>query len=146
MLFRGPDSELAAAVQKSHQVPHAVVIAVSPGWDLGIPQGLDELRRARIRRRQTGHSVRGDQGGRMGIAHLVAIQRELADILEVVGAGRTPLVLTSSKEHLDRLLVGLSSIEHVITLKGGMGKKQRQAAAEKLASIPDGVARDRKST
>src|ERR1035437_2572683 len=80
MLFRGPDSELAAAVQKSHQVPHAVVIAVTPGWDLGIPQGLDELRRARIRRRQTGHSVRGDQGGRMGIAHLVAIQRELVSI------------------------------------------------------------------
>ena len=65
----------------------------------------------------------------------------IADILEVVGAGRTPLVLTSRKEHLERLLVGLSSIEHVITLKGGMGKKQRQAAAEKLASIPDGVPR-----
>jgi superfamily II DNA or RNA helicase len=65
----------------------------------------------------------------------------ITDILEVVRAGRTPLVLTSRKEHLDRLLVGLSSIEHVIILKGGMGKKQRQAAAEKLASIPDGVPR-----
>jgi superfamily II DNA or RNA helicase len=65
----------------------------------------------------------------------------VTDILEVVGAGRTPLVLTSRKEHLERLLVGLSGIEHVITLKGGMGKKQRQAAAEKLASIPDGVPR-----
>jgi superfamily II DNA or RNA helicase len=61
--------------------------------------------------------------------------------VEVVGAGRTPLVLTSRKEHLERLLVGLSAIEHVIILKGGMGKKQRQAAAEKLASIPDGVPR-----
>jgi superfamily II DNA or RNA helicase len=29
----------------------------------------------------------------------------------------------------------------VITLKGGMGKKQRQAAAETLASIPDGIPR-----
>jgi superfamily II DNA or RNA helicase len=65
----------------------------------------------------------------------------IADILEVVGAGRTPLVLTSRKEHLERLLAGLSGIEHVITLKGGMGKKQRQAAAEKLASIPDGIPR-----
>ena len=65
----------------------------------------------------------------------------VTDILEVVGAGRTPLVLTSRKEHLERLLVGLSGIEHVIILKGGMGKKQRQAAAEKLASIPDGVPR-----
>jgi superfamily II DNA or RNA helicase len=65
----------------------------------------------------------------------------IADILEVVGAGRTPLVLTSRKEHLERLLAGLSDIEHVITLKGGMGKKQRQAAAEKLASIPGGIPR-----
>ena len=37
--------------------------------------------------------------------------------------------------------MGLSGIEHVIVLKGGMGKKQRQAAAEKLASIPDGIPR-----
>ena len=65
----------------------------------------------------------------------------ITDILEVVRAGRTPLVLTSRKEHLDRLLVGLSSIEHMITLKGGMGKKQPQAAAEKLAFIPEGVPR-----
>jgi superfamily II DNA or RNA helicase len=65
----------------------------------------------------------------------------VADILEVISAGRTPLVLTSRKEHLERLLVGLSGIEHVITLKGGMGKKQRQAAADKLASIPDGIPR-----
>jgi superfamily II DNA or RNA helicase len=65
----------------------------------------------------------------------------VADILEAVGAGRTPLVLTSRKAHLERLLVGLSSVEHVIVLKGGMGKKQRQAAAQKLASIPNGVPR-----
>ena len=32
---------------------------------------------------------------------------------------------------------GLSEIQHVLILKGGMGNKQRQAAAEKLASIPD---------
>ena len=65
----------------------------------------------------------------------------ITDILEVVGAGRTPLVLTSRKEHLARLLAGLSGIENVITLKGGMGKRQREAAAEKLASIPDGIPR-----
>ena len=32
-------------------------------------------------------------------------------------------------------------IQHVLILKGGMGKKQRQAAAELLASIPDGTPR-----
>jgi superfamily II DNA or RNA helicase len=49
--------------------------------------------------------------------------------------------LTSGKEHFQRLLVGLSGIEHVITLKGGMDKKQNQAAAERLASISDGIPR-----
>jgi superfamily II DNA or RNA helicase len=64
-----------------------------------------------------------------------------ADILEAIALGRTPLVLTHRTDHLERLALGLSSIEHVVILKGGMGKKQRRAAAEKLASIPDGVPR-----
>ncbi len=52
-----------------------------------------------------------------------------------------PLVLTSRTEHMDRLALSLAGIQHLITLKGGMGKKQRQAAAERLASIPEGVPR-----
>src|SRR5439155_2747737 len=35
----------------------------------------------------------------------------------------------------------LSGIDHVLILKGGMGKKQWQAIADKLASIPEGVTR-----
>jgi superfamily II DNA or RNA helicase len=65
----------------------------------------------------------------------------VADILAAVAAGRTPLVLTHRTDHLERLAVELSSIEHVLILKGGMGKKQRQAAAEKLRSIPEGRTR-----
>jgi superfamily II DNA or RNA helicase len=65
----------------------------------------------------------------------------VADIIQVVREGRMPLVLTNRKDHLERLASGLSEIQHVLILKGGMGKKQRQAAAEKLASIPDGVPR-----
>jgi superfamily II DNA or RNA helicase len=65
----------------------------------------------------------------------------VADILEAVGQGRTPLVLTNRTDHIERLAIGLTSIEQVLILKGGMGKKQRQAAAERLAAIPDGVPR-----
>jgi superfamily II DNA or RNA helicase len=65
----------------------------------------------------------------------------VADILQAVGEGRTPLVLTNRTDHIERIALGLSSIEHVLILKGGMGKKQRQAAAEKLAAIPEGVPR-----
>src|SRR5438034_811759 len=44
-------------------------------------------------------------------------------------------------DHLERLASGLSGIQDVLILRGGMGKKQRQAALEKLASIPDGAPR-----
>ena len=65
----------------------------------------------------------------------------VADIIQAVREGRTPLVLTNRTDHLERLASGLSEIQHVFILKGGMGKKQRQAIAEKLASIPDGAPR-----
>ena len=68
-------------------------------------------------------------------------QQIVADIVQAVREGRTPLVLTNRTDHLERLASGLSEIQHVFILKGGMGKKQRQAAAEKLASIPDGTPR-----
>jgi very-short-patch-repair endonuclease len=59
------------------------------------------------------------------------------EIVQAVSAGRSPVVLTERNEHLDRLEAGLSkSIPHVVVLRGGMGKKQRQAAAERLAAIP----------
>jgi len=68
-------------------------------------------------------------------------QQIVADIIQAVREGRTPLVLTNRTDHLERLASGLSELEHVFILKGGMGKKQRQASVEKLASIPDGVPR-----
>jgi len=41
----------------------------------------------------------------------------------------------------ERLASALSDAQHVLILKGGMGKKQRQAIKEQLASIPDGTPR-----
>jgi superfamily II DNA or RNA helicase len=59
------------------------------------------------------------------------------EIVQAVSDGRSPLVLTERNEHLDQLEVGLStSIPHVVVLRGGMGKKQRQAVTERLAAIP----------
>jgi len=65
----------------------------------------------------------------------------VADIIQTVREGCTPLVLTNRRDHLERLAGGLFDIQHVLILKGGMGKKQREAVAEKLASIPDGTPR-----
>ena len=59
------------------------------------------------------------------------------DVLESVNAGRSPLVLTERNDHLDRLERELSTnIRHLVVLRAGMGKKQRQAVSDRLAAIP----------
>jgi very-short-patch-repair endonuclease len=60
------------------------------------------------------------------------------DVLKAVRAGRKPLILTERTEHLE-LLVNLISVDvpHVITLKGGMGKKELRVAVEELNSVPE---------
>jgi superfamily II DNA or RNA helicase len=68
-------------------------------------------------------------------------QQIIADIIQAVREGRTPLVLTNRTDHLERLASGLSEIQHVFILKGGMRKKERQAIVEKLGLIPDDVPR-----
>jgi superfamily II DNA or RNA helicase/very-short-patch-repair endonuclease len=64
------------------------------------------------------------------------------DVIAAVQAGRFPLVLTERTEHLQFLATQLSAaIPHVITLQGGMGRKQIQAAMASLAQAPDGGGR-----
>src|SRR5207253_6772833 len=59
------------------------------------------------------------------------------EVVQAVRDGRSPLVLTERNEHLDRFEGLLSaSARHVVVLRGGMVKKQRQAAAARLATIP----------
>ncbi|HEY5619229.1 MAG TPA: DEAD/DEAH box helicase family protein [Vicinamibacterales bacterium] len=69
-------------------------------------------------------------------------RRICADVLESVNAGRSPLVLTERHDHLDRLERELSQgVRHLIVLRAGMGRKQRQALSERLAAIPRDEAR-----
>ena len=59
------------------------------------------------------------------------------DVVESVNSGRSPLVLTERNEHLDRLATGLAArVRHLVVLRAGMGKKQRQVVADRLAAIP----------
>jgi superfamily II DNA or RNA helicase/very-short-patch-repair endonuclease len=61
------------------------------------------------------------------------------DVIAAVQADRFPLVLTERTEHLRLLAAQLSvAIPRVITLQGGMGRKQIQAAMASLAQAPDG--------
>jgi superfamily II DNA or RNA helicase/very-short-patch-repair endonuclease len=63
-----------------------------------------------------------------------------ADVIDAVRAGRFPLVLTERTEHLRLLADELSkTIPQVITLQGGMGRKELRVAMAALAQAP-GVA------
>jgi superfamily II DNA or RNA helicase len=59
------------------------------------------------------------------------------DVVQAIRDSRSPLVLTERNEHLDRLASVLGpSVPHLVVLRGGMGKKQRKTAADRLAAIP----------
>jgi superfamily II DNA or RNA helicase len=59
------------------------------------------------------------------------------DILSALEAGRSPLVITERKDHLDLLAGRLSKFaKNVIVLRGGMSVRQSRAAIESLATIP----------
>jgi superfamily II DNA or RNA helicase/very-short-patch-repair endonuclease len=60
------------------------------------------------------------------------------DVVEAIRAGRKPLVLTERTEHLE-LLAGMLThqITHVISLKGGMGRKEWRNALDRLNAIPE---------
>ncbi len=61
------------------------------------------------------------------------------DIVRVAQAGRTSLVLTERRDHLEELNLLLSArINNIVILHGGMGKKQKQALMEKLNADDDG--------
>ena len=60
------------------------------------------------------------------------------DVLEAVDQGRSPVVLTERRNHLEILADRLApSVRNVIVLKGGMGDKERRSISAELAGIPD---------
>jgi superfamily II DNA or RNA helicase len=61
-----------------------------------------------------------------------------ADLGSALEAGRSPLLLTGRKEHLEFFAAAVEGFaKHSFVLKGGMGKKQRRATAEALAAVPE---------
>lgn len=60
------------------------------------------------------------------------------DVRSVLAEGRSPILLTERKDHLELLAAGLQSVaRHVLVLRGGMTPTERRAAAATLAAIPD---------
>jgi superfamily II DNA or RNA helicase len=60
------------------------------------------------------------------------------DIIASLEAGRSPLVITERKDHLEHLATRLSAfVKNLVVLKGGMKPREARAAAERLAAIQD---------
>ena len=62
----------------------------------------------------------------------------IGDVLAVLQEGRSPIVLTERKDHLDdlaRRLRGL--VRHLIVLKGGTSAREQTRAREQLTSVPE---------
>ena len=58
----------------------------------------------------------------------------MEDIVSALKGGRSPLVITERKDHLESLASSLSGLaKNVIVLSGGMGARQLQSATESLA-------------
>jgi len=59
------------------------------------------------------------------------------DVLLAMEEGRSPILLTERKEHLEQLTERLTGfVRHIVVLRGGRSAKQRREIEEQLASIP----------
>ncbi len=66
----------------------------------------------------------------------------VADIVSAIEDKRFPLVLTERTDHLQLLLEKLQRlVPNVFVMKGGMGKKQREALALEISAVPEGQQR-----
>jgi hypothetical protein len=55
------------------------------------------------------------------------------DVLAALDAGRSPLVLTERRDHLDALQVRFEKFaKNIVVLRGGMGTRERRAAEERF--------------
>ncbi len=62
----------------------------------------------------------------------------IEDLVKAVRNGRSPLLLTERREHLDSLEALLSSkVENVFVMKGGIGKKQRLVLYKRMRELTD---------
>jgi superfamily II DNA or RNA helicase len=64
------------------------------------------------------------------------------DVIGAVAQGRSPIVLTERRSHLDFLASKLTGfVRHLVVLHGGTGRREQRAVLERLASIPEGEER-----
>jgi superfamily II DNA or RNA helicase len=66
----------------------------------------------------------------------------LTDVIDALAEGRSPILLTERKDHLEFFAQRLRNFaRHVVVLRGGMTGRERREVASRLASINDGEER-----
>lgn len=95
--------------------------------------------------RETAFQMAGDEAD----AGIQEIYRALAsdearnqgivdDVIAAIQEGRSPILLTERKDHLEYLAERLRPmVRHLVVLHGGMKTKQRRGSVDQLASIPE---------
>lgn len=66
----------------------------------------------------------------------------VSDVLESMAEGRSPVVLSERREHLEileRLLAG--KVAHLVLMRGGMGRKEMKPVRAELDAVPSSEAR-----
>ena len=62
----------------------------------------------------------------------------LDDVIGALEDGRSPILLTERRDHLDYFADQLGSVaRHLVILRGGMGVRQRREVADQLRGIPE---------
>ena len=62
----------------------------------------------------------------------------LDDVIGALEEGRSPILLTERRDHLDYFVGQLDSVaRHLVVLRGGMGVRQREEVRQQLKDIPD---------
>ena len=65
-------------------------------------------------------------------------KRIVDDVIAAIQEGRSPILLTERKDHLEYFAEHLRRVvRHLVVLQGGMTAKERRNSTDRLASIPD---------
>jgi len=94
--------------------------------------------------RETGFKLRGEDTPSIQELYAALASDEkrnrliLDDVIRALEEGRSPILLTERKDHLEHFAAKLGKLaRHVVVLQGGMGTKERREVKERLATIPD---------
>jgi superfamily II DNA or RNA helicase len=95
--------------------------------------------------RETSFRLEGDaaEAGIQGIYAALAVDEArnrliLDDVLRALEDGRSPILLTERRDHLEYFAEQLRGfVRHLVVLQGGMTAKERRALGDRLAAVPD---------